>query len=186
MYRQLTEDMLSFIQKNPTAFHTIASLHSALDGAGFQELLESGPWKLEKGRGYYVCRNGSSIVAFRLGTELDGYSFNIAASHSDSPVFKVKEKAELRVNEKYTRLNTEGYGGMICSTWLDRPLSIAGRVLVREGGGTIASRLVHFDRDLVLIPNVAIHMNREVNDGFKFNKQVDMLPLFAGDRKSVV
>ena len=74
MYRQLTEDMLSFIQKNPTAFHTIASLHSALDGAGFQELLESGPWKLEKGRGYYVCRNGSSIVAFRLGTELDGYS----------------------------------------------------------------------------------------------------------------
>ena len=180
MYRQLTEDMLSFIQKNPTAFHTIASLQSALDGAGFQELLESGPWKLEKGRGYYVCRNGSSIVAFRLGTELDGYSFNIAASHSDSPVFKVKEKAELRVNEKYTRLNTEGYGGMICSTWLDRPLSIAGRVLVRESGGTIASRLVHFDRDLVLIPNVAIHMNREVNDGFKFNKQVDMLPLFAG------
>ena len=181
MYRKLTEEMLAFIQKNPTAFHTVASLKAALDEASFHELLESGSWKLEKGQGYYVCRNGSSVIAFRVGTELEGCSFNIAASHSDSPVFKVKEKAEIQVNGKYTKLNTEGYGGMICSTWLDRPLSIAGRVLVRESDGTITSTLLDFNRDLVLIPNVAIHMNREVNDGFKFNKQVDLLPLFAGE-----
>lgn len=186
MYKELAAEMLSFIQKNPTAFHTVASLKDALDGAGCRELLESGPWRLEKGQGYYVCRNGSSIIAFRVGTELENYSFNIAASHSDSPVFKIKEKAELQAGGKYTRLNTEGYGGMICSTWMDRPLSVAGRVLVREGDGAIVSRLINFDRDLALIPNVAIHMNREVNDGFKFNKQVDMLPLFAGEGESTL
>lgn len=83
------------------------------------------------------------------------------------------------MGQKYTKLNTEGYGGMICSTWLDRPLSVAGRVLVKEGDA-IVSRLVALDRDLLLIPSVAIHMNREVNDKASFNKQVDMLPFWAG------
>lgn len=186
MYRKLTEEMLAFIQKNPTAFHTAASIQEALDGAGYRELLESSPWTLEPGCNYYVCRNGSSIIAFQVGTELEQYSFNIAASHSDSPVFKIKEKAELETGCKYVRLNTEGYGGMICSAWLDRPLSIAGRVLVRQDGGSICTRLLDFKRDLALIPNVAIHMNREVNDGFKFNKQVDLLPLFAGGEKGTL
>lgn len=114
-----------------------------------------------------------------MGEHLEHYSFNVAAAHTDSPAFRVKENAEIHMGQKYTKLNTEGYGGMICSTWLDRPLSVAGRVLVKEGDA-IVSRLVALDRDLLLIPSVAIHMNREVNDKASFNKQVDMLPLLGG------
>ena len=176
--KEITE-MLSFIDGNPTAFHTTASIRGVLLENGFSELLESRAWHLEPGKGYFVCRNGSSIIAFRMGTQLSGYSFNVAAAHTDSPCFKIKENAEIHVGDKYTKLNTEGYGGMICSTWMDRPLSVAGRVLVKENGA-ITSRLVALDRDLVLIPSVAIHMNREVNDHTSFNKQVDMLPLFGG------
>ena len=180
MIHQEVQEMLSFIQGNPTAFHTTASIRERLLKEGFEELLESRKWVLEPGKGYFVTRNGSSIIAFRLGTELSNYSFNVAAAHTDSPCFKLKENAELHVAGKYTRLNTEGYGGMICSTWMDRPLSVAGRVLVKEQG-TIASRLLTLDRDLLLIPSVAIHMNRDINDKASFNKQVDMLPLFGGN-----
>ena len=143
------------------------------------ELLEGKEWTISPGGKYFVTRNGSSIIAFQVGTELDEYGFQVVASHSDSPTFKVKENAELEVREKYTQLNTEGYGGMLCATWLDRPLSVAGRVLVREGN-RIIGRLLKIDRDLLLIPNVAIHMDRTVNDGYKYNKQIDMLPLFGG------
>lgn len=180
MVHEEVQDLLSFVGGNPTAFHTTAAIRDRLLKEGFSELLESQKWHLEPGKGYFVCRNGSSILAFRLGTDLRNYSFNVAAAHTDSPCFKLKENAELHTTGKYTRLNTEGYGGMICSTWLDRPLSIAGRVLVKEKGA-IASRLVALDRDLLLIPSVAIHMNREVNDKASFNKQVDMLPLLGGD-----
>lgn len=183
MYQKVAEEMLSFIQKNPTAFHTVAALKAALQEQGYCELLEGGRWNLEKGKNYLVCRNDSSIIAFQVGKEVEEYGFNIAASHTDSPVFKLKEKAEMAVSGHYTKLNTEGYGGMICSSWMDRPLSVAGRVLVRQENGTIATVLVDLDRDLVLIPNVAIHMNRSANDGYAFNKQVDMLPLFAGQEK---
>jgi aspartyl aminopeptidase len=172
-------ELLSFIDGNPTAYHTTASVREILLKAGFSELLESGKWQLEPGRDYFVCRNGSSIIAFRMGTRLERYSFNVAAAHTDSPCFRIKENAELHMGQKHTRLNTEGYGGMICSTWLDRPLSVAGRVLVKDGDA-ITSRLVALDRDLLLIPSVAIHMNREVNDKASFNKQIDMLPLLGG------
>ena len=104
---------------------------------------------------------------------------SIAASHSDSPTFKIKENAEIQVKEKYMKLNTEGYGGMLCATWFDRPLSVAGRVMVRDGR-RYAARLLNIDRDLLMIPNMAIHMNREVNKGYHYNNQVDMLPLFGG------
>lgn len=180
MENEEVQDLLSFVGGNPTAFHTTAAIRQRLLNEGFSELLESQKWHLEPGKGYFVCRNGSSILAFRLGTDLKNYSFNVAAAHTDSPCFKLKENAELHMAGKYTRLNTEGYGGMICSTWLDRPLSIAGRVLVKEKGA-IASKLVALDKDLLLIPSVAIHMNRDVNDKASFNKQVDMLPLLGGD-----
>lgn len=175
-----TEKMITFIDRNPTAFHTVAAIREILSENGFDELLESRHWALTPGKAYYVCRNGSSIIAFRLGTELENYSFNIAAAHTDSPCFKLKENAEIHVTDKYTKLNTEGYGGMICSTWLDRPLSIAGRVTVKLPDGTIGTRLLNIDRDLALIPSVAIHMSRDTNDGAGLNKQIDMLPLFAG------
>ncbi len=172
------QEMLAFIDANPTAYHTCASVRNILLSEGFEELLESGKWNLQPGRDYFVSRNGSSILAFRMGTQLQNCSFNVAAAHTDSPCFRIKENAELCTGDKYTRLNTEGYGGMLCSTWMDRPLSIAGRVLITDGK-TITSRLLTVNRDLLLIPSVAIHMNREANDKAAFNKQVDMLPLFG-------
>ena len=176
-------ELLSFIDSSPTAFHAVSNIADLLDKEGFKKLSESDPWDIKKGGKYYVCRNSTSIAAVKIGKKLDNYSFNIAASHSDSPNFKIKENAELSVRDKYIQLNTEGYGGMIASTWLDRPLSVAGRVIVKNGN-KYESRLVNIDRDLVLIPNLAIHMNRKVNEGIALNKQIDMLPLFsAGDRK---
>ena len=127
---------------------------------------------------YYMTRNDSSLIAFRI-PKGEVRRFQIGAAHSDSPSFKVKETPEMGVEGHYVRLNTEGYGGMIQSTWLDRPLSVAGRVIVETENGP-RTRLVNLDRDLCVIPNVAIHFNREINKGYAYNPQVDLLPLFAG------
>src|SRR5699024_919530 len=134
----------------------VNELSKMLDEAGFTHLKECEKWDLKRGGKYYTTRNGSSIIAFNIGEKLDNYHFQITSSHSDSPNFKIKERAEVKGKGDYVKLNTEVYGGMISSTWLDRPLSIAGRVLVKEGN-TICSKLLAFDRDLVLIPNLAIH-----------------------------
>ncbi len=177
--------LMEFLKKSPSTFHAVENLRQELLAAGFAELPESRRWEIRPGGAYFTVRNGSSILAFRVGTELSEPGFTLTASHSDSPCFKIKENAELRVRDKYVQLNTEGYGGMICSTWLDRPLGVAGRVLVRiktEAGERYETRLIDFDRDLVLIPNVAIHMNRKINDGFTFNKQIDMVPLLGSGR----
>ncbi len=179
MYREISKELLTFLKKSPSPFHAVANLKEELSANGYTELLEGKAWKVEEGGKYFVTRNGSSIIAVHVGTELDNYSFHVVASHTDSPTFKIKENAEIRVKEKYTQLNTEGYGGMLCATWFDRPLSVAGRVLVKNGD-RFETRLVNFDRDLLLIPNMAIHMNRQVNEGYAYNKQVDMLPLFGG------
>ena len=178
MYKQVSEELLSLIQQSPSCFHAVRTISALLEEAGYTQLNECDSWKLEKGGKYYTTRNGSSVIAFAIGEELDDYHFQLTSSHSDSPTFKVKERAELKGKGGYLQLNTEGYGGMLCATWMDRPLSIAGRVLVREGNALV-SKLLSFDRDLVLIPDVAIHMNREVNNGLKYNNQVDMLPLFS-------
>ncbi len=175
---------LNFLSQSPTAFHAAANIRARLLESGFEELFEGRRWSLSRGGAYFLMRNDSSIIAFRIGEALDAKdaSFVVSASHSDSPCFKIKENAELTVRGKYMKLNTEGYGGMICSTWMDRPLSVAGRVLVRRTAGhteAFETRLVDFGRDLVMIPSLAIHMNRAVNDGTAFNKQVDMLPLFG-------
>ena len=178
MYKEVSKELLSFIEKSPSCFHAVKTMKDMLDKEGYKELKECDTWHIEKGNKYYTTRNGSSIIAFDIGDELDDYHFQIASSHSDSPTFKVKEVAELKGKGGYVQLNTEGYGGMICSTWMDRPLSLAGRVLIRENN-SLKNKLVYFDKDLVLIPNVAIHMNRSVNEGMAINKQVDMLPLLS-------
>ena len=176
-FQKTAKEMLDFITKSPTCFHAVANLGEMLEKAGFQKLRENEEWKLEKGGRYYAERNDSSVIAFAIPTgTVKG--FHMAAAHSDSPCFKIKEKPELTVEEHYLRLNTEKYGGMILSTWLDRPLSVAGRLVVRGEKG-IESRLVNIDQDLCVIPNVAIHMNREMNKGVEYNPQVDMIPLFA-------
>ena len=176
--KKTVDELLSFIKKSPTAFHAIDEIRKTLKSSGFEELLEGGKFKIKNGGSYFVTRNNSSIIAVKIGKSISDYGFNITASHSDSPTFRIKENAELDVKGRYTQLNTEGYGGMLCATWFDKPLSIAGRVLVKNGD-RLETRLIAIDRDLVVIPNVAIHMNRQVNDGFAYNKQIDMLPLFG-------
>ncbi len=186
-YTECAREMLDFIDKSPTCFQAVKNIGDMLSAAGFAELREADEWKLERGKGYFVTRNESSVIAFRLPEQLSG--FHIAAAHSDSPSFKVKESPESMVEEHYVRLNTEKYGGMILSTWLDRALSVAGRIAVNGEKG-IETRLVNVDKDLLVIPNVAIHMNRDMNNGVAYNPQVDMLPLFAdcsdGEKRSLM
>ncbi len=177
MYRETAEELLAFIQKSPTCFHAVAAMKEILEAEGYGELREEDRWNLEKGGKYYVTRNDSALIAFAIPEE-EAKGYRIMASHSDSPTFKIKENPEMEAEGRYVKLNVERYGGMICAPWFDRPLSVAGRVVVKEGE-EIVSKLVDVDRDLLMIPNLAIHMNREVNDGYKFNAQKDMLPLYG-------
>ncbi len=168
--------LFDYIAASPTAFHAVAHTAEMLDQAGYAHLNESSPWMLEQGKGYYVTRNGSSLIAFRMPVgQYNG--FMMTASHCDSPCFKIKENAEL-ADEHYVRLSTEKYGGMLCASWMDRPLSVAGRITVRTDAG-FETRLVDLKDSTVMIPNVAIHMNRQANDGMKYNPAVDMLPLYG-------
>ena len=171
-------ELAAFIQNSPTPFHAVEQMAEILKREGFLPLAESERWEIHRGGRYYVTRNHSSILAFEVGNDVQDYGFQIAASHSDSPTFKVKERAEMTVKGHYTKLNTEGYGGMLCAPWFDRPLSLAGRAVVRTKDG-IQERLVKIDFVLLLIPSLAIHMNRKVNEGQKFNLQEDMLPLLS-------
>lgn len=180
MSRELSRELLTFLHKSPSSFHAVYNLGQMLKEDGYVELFEKDVWDIKPEGKYFVKRNDTSIIAFHIGKDLSEYSFNIAASHSDFPTFKIKEKAGLDVKGKYIQLNTEGYGGMLCSTWFDRPLSVAGRVMVKVGDH-LEIRLLNVDRDLIMIPSLAIHMNRQVNDGYAYNKQVDMLPLFGAD-----
>ena len=159
-----------------SVFHAAAGIARQLEEAGYIRLAEAGAWDLVPGGKYYVVRGGTAVIAFRI-PEGAPKGFLMSASHSDRPGFRVKENYE--VCGAYTKMAVERYGGMIMSTWLDRPLSIAGRVTVETEEG-VECKLVDIDRDLLLIPNVAIHMNRQVNDGYKWNPAVDLLPLMGG------
>ena len=172
------QELFDFIQQSPSCFHVIENVKKQLTEQGFEELCENKNWQIKEGGKYFVTRNLSSVIAFKVPTK----SFHIVASHSDSPTFKIKDHPEQMVKGKYVQLNTERYGGMIYSTWFDRPLSIAGRALVKTETG-VATKLLNIDRDLLVIPNLAVHMDRTVNDGMKYNPQVNLLPLY-GDAAS--
>ena len=175
MENKNAQKLIAFIQNSPTAFQAIDTICGMLKG--FTPLKESEKWQLTPGGKYYVTRNRSSIIAFTL-PEQPFDAFQLVASHSDSPTFKIKENAETQVRGHYVQLDTERYGGMIMSSWFDRPLSVAGRVLVRDDKG-LRTVLVNIDRDMAVIPNVAIHMNREANNGYKYNAAVDTFPLWG-------
>jgi len=179
-----TEKLLSVIQNSPTAFHAADTAAKLLDAAGFHRINEAEPLPFTAGD-YYVIRGGSAIIAFRIPTSAFS-SCMITASHSDSPMFKLKTACENEAFGKYVRLNTERYGGMILSSWFDRPLSVAGRLVVKDGN-RLESRLVNVDRELALIPNVCIHFNRSANEGYKYNAAVDLMPLIgtAGSQNSL-
>lgn len=177
MYYETAEKLLTFIRKSPTAFHAVDTMKNILAEQGFQELSEKDYWKLVPGGQYMVTRNNSALIAFSI-PENAPQRFHIMASHSDSPTFKIKENPEITVEKAYVKLNVEKYGGMLMSPWFDRPLSVAGRVVVSENG-EIKEKLVDIDRDLLMIPSLAIHMNREVNSGYAYNPQKDLLPLYG-------
>ena len=177
-FEKINGELLNFLDNSPTSFHAVANMRNMLEDAGFKRLLEGEAWSLEEGSGYYVTRNDSSLIAFRI-PKRNFIGFQIMASHSDSPALKIKDNAEIQVEKHYVKLNVEKYGGMLCAPWLDRPLSVAGRIVVRTKEG-VATRLVNVDRDLLIIPNLAIHMNRKANEGYEFNAQKDLLPLFGG------
>lgn len=179
----LSGELCAFIQESPSPFHAVAAIRRRLDAAGFAHLPEQSFWGVQLGGGYYTVRNGSSIIAFRLGESTDAPYFKLVSSHSDSPTLKIKAVPELEGPGAYVRVNVEGYGGLIDRTWLDRPLSVAGRVMTRESG-RIRSRLFAPDEDLLLIPSVAIHQDRNVNADGALNRQVDMCPLFSSGEVS--
>ena len=171
-----TKALVSFLDASHSVYHAAAYLADTLEKAGYCKLSEGETWQLIPGGKYYLTRGGTAVLAFRI-PEIAPKGFLISASHSDRPTFKVKENPELV--GAYTRLSTEKYGGMLIAPWLDRPLSVAGRVMVETPEGA-QSRLVDIDKDLLMIPNVAIHMNRSANDGYKWNPAVDTLPLVGG------
>ena len=177
MYYEITEKLLDFIRKSPVSFQAAEEMKKRIEENGYQYLSEKEYWNLEKGGKYVVMRNHSALIAFSV-PEKDTMRFHIMASHSDSPSFKIKENPEIRVENTYTKLNVEGYGGMLMAPWFDRPLSVAGRVILRNDG-KLEERLVNVDRDLVMIPSLAIHMNREANKGLSYNPQKDLLPLLG-------
>ena len=171
-----TQGLIDFLDSAHSVYHAVAALATQLEEAGYVRLSEGEGWKIAPGGKYYLTRGGSALAAFRVPRETP-CGFLMSASHADRPTFKIKENGEL--TGKYTRLSTEKYGGMLIAPWLDRPLSIAGRVLVETQDGA-ESRLLDIDRDLLLIPNVAIHMNRKANEGYTWNPAVDTLPLVGG------
>ncbi len=165
-----------FIKSSPTAFHAVSTAKDILKANGFIEIFEHEAWNIKHGSKYFVTRNGSSLIAFGIPQDAPK-SFMIAASHSDSPSFKLKENHALN-DGVYSKLSTEKYGGMLCSTWLDKPLSVAGRIVVSDENALICSKLVNYE-NVALIPNVAIHFNRTANEQASFNAAVDMVPVVS-------
>ena len=178
MYHTISKELLNFLDASPTCFHAVKNIADQLTENGFTFLNEKDSWDLKPGRNYFTCRNGSSLIAFTI-PEGQIKSWHISASHSDSPCLKIKENPELPAENHYVRLNAEGYGGMIVSSWFDRPLSFAGRVIISDEG-LIESRLINFDRDMLLIPSVAPHFKRS-GEKEDMNMQIDLLPVYGDD-----
>ena len=172
-----TRALMDFLDASHSVYHAVAYISKILDQEGYTHLVEGDDWTLEDGGKYYITRNMSTVIAFRI-PHGEPAGFLLSASHSDRPSFKIKENGELE--SKYIRLSTEKYGGMLMAPWMDRPLSVAGRVMVETPTG-VKMKLVDIDQDLMIIPNVAIHMNRKVNDGYTYNPATDTIPLL-GDR----
>ena len=170
------EKLLTFIKESPTAFQAVEMMKTRFTENGFTELKEDEHWEIKNGGKYFVIRNHSAIIAFTV-PEVSSDVFHIIASHSDSPSLKIKENPEM-VENGYVKLNVELYGGALLAPWFDRPLSVAGRLIVKEDE-QICEKLVTVDKDMLMISNLAIHMNREANSGYKYNVQKDMLPLFS-------
>lgn len=178
MDNNYTSQLLDFIGSSTSPFTTALAVCAILEENGYVCLDEKQPWTLEPGRKYYVKRNGSSVIAFELPS-CKPIGIMASSAHTDSPAYRIKEKTFVRENG-YTIMNTEPYGGMICSSWLDRPLSVSGRVYIRTENG-ISEKAVDIRKPIFVIPSVAIHMNRSVNSSASYNQAVDMRPIYSSD-----
>ncbi len=179
-----TNALLDFIERSPVCFAAVETAQSMLEAKGYIRLSFQSPWDLTPGGKYYVTRNGSSLIAFKVGKDAGELRFQFSAAHCDSPTFKIKQHAELSGPDDYLRLDVEAYGGMIDSTWFDKPLGVAGRVFVYDHGqGKVFSHLIEL-KSILIIPNMPIHFNRDVNKGYAYNRAVDLMPMFsAGELK---
>ena len=177
-------EMLDFIKKSPTQYHAVANFRELCLKNSFIELDERKRFSIERGKSYFVSRGSGSIIAFRV-PDCDFECFSIIEAHTDSPTFRLKRNAEVNSTPYYTTLNVESYGGAIISTWFDRPLSVAGRIFV-DNGEELREVLVDAETDLVLIPNLAIHLNREINSGYHYHVQKDVQPLFSVGKGSIL
>ncbi|MGL5649694.1 MAG: M18 family aminopeptidase [Clostridium sp.] len=179
MEKQLARELMEFIDNGKTAFHATSEVQKMLDKEGFVELSEKDAWHLSEGGKYYMKKNDSAIISFIVGNgDIVEDGFRLIGAHTDAPGFKIKPNADMVSEGSYVKLNTEGYGGAILSTWFDRPLSIAGRVTLKsESPLKPIVRLVDVNKPVLIIPNLAIHMNRTINEGYAINKQKDTLPL---------
>ncbi len=179
--QKFAEELIDFCYKSPTAYHAVAQVEDILSENKFSRLDEKESWKLKSGGKYYFIRNDSALVAFIVGSgkpEKEG--FKIVGGHTDSPGFRIKPAPEMLSEGKYLKLNTEVYGGPILNTWLDRPLAIAGRVVLADKSPMRpVVKLLNIKRPICIVPNISVHMNPEVNSGFTLNKQNDTLPLLG-------
>ena len=178
---EFAKELIDFLYESPTAFHAVKNVKEVLNKEGFTELCECSKWELEKGGKYYTTKNNSALIAFTVGKgEIEQEGFKLIGAHTDSPTFRVKPNCEMTVENSYVRLNTEVYGGPILNTWFDRPLGIAGRVILKSDNILFPkTELVNINKPLLIIPNMAIHMNREINKGFEINAQKDTLPVLS-------
>lgn len=179
MPAQNAKALCDFIDASPTPYHAVDSAAAMLNAAGARKLDEREVWRLEPGRSYYVIRDGASLVAFRTGTAAPSEAgFAFTGAHADAPGLRARLEKSL-VSRGFDRVSVEAYGGPIHSTWLDRPLSLAGRVVVKVAGGGFAQRLVNFARPMAVIPNLAIHFNREMNKGIEYPMNTTLLPIVS-------
>ena len=181
MEKTLALELVDFLYDSPSACHGVKATQKILDENGFVEIKETEKWNLEAKGKYYVVKNDSALIAFEVGTgDIEETGLRLIGAHTDVPGFRIKPNPQMISEGKYVKLNTEVYGGPILHTWYDRPLSIAGKVSLK-GASPLKpeTRLVNINKPLLIIPSLAIHMNREVNEGYKINRQVDTLPLLG-------
>ncbi len=181
MEKNLALDLIDFLYKSPTAHHSVKTIKERLDLNGFNEVKESDKWNLQNDGKYYVIKNDSALIAFTIGNgDVEEDGFKLIGAHTDSPGFRIKANPEMVSEGTYLKLNTEVYGGPILYTWFDRPLGIAGKVTLKGSSPLKPEvKLVNINKPLLIIPSLAIHMNRNVNEGLNINKQKDTLPLLS-------
>lgn len=183
--QKFSEGLLQYLNDSPTAYHAVENAAEILKKNDFQELRETEEWSLDRGGRYFVVKNHSCIIAFTVGDGgLAEEGFRIIGAHTDSPGLKIKPGACTVTPDGYVKVNVEVYGGAILSTWFDRPLALAGKVIVKKGR-SLKEKLIRIDKPVLMIPNLCIHFHREVNDNCSYNKQTELLPLLSMKEEGV-